>query len=244
MEDSKTHTSFFDPDHFDIQVGEEHDCPYLPDRKARERAFYCERLPILLYHSLMDRGWRRSGKVIYRPACSGCQQCQPIRVPVADFEFNRTQRKLLRRNSDLEVLVKPCEPTEEKFQLFVEYQQARHSGDMCTDWESFNRFLYDSPTRSIEFEFRLNGQLQGCAIADYDAEFLSAVYTYFKADDPKRAYGTWMILWSIQWAKANGLNHYYLGYYIEDCSKMNYKMCFRPCEITNGDGSWTTLPKE
>ena len=57
----------------EARPGEPHRCPYLADREARVCGFVAETFDAELYHRLMDRGFRRSGKFFYRPACEGCR---------------------------------------------------------------------------------------------------------------------------------------------------------------------------
>ncbi len=222
-----------------IQPGAPRDCPYLEERSARERAFALADSPAGLYKHLMDYGWRRSGRVIYKPACEGCSACVPIRIPVAEFAPSRTQRRTMRSNADIVATVGRPASTDEKFGLFVRYQETRHAGDMCTQREQFERFLYDSPVATMEAEFRLGGDLVGVSIIDRDGEALSAVYTWFAPEFQARSLGTWAILWSIGFAKEQGVPYYYMGYYIEGCGKMNYKAMFRPYELCDGAGNWT-----
>ena len=67
------------------QVGPAHRCPYLPDREARVCGFVAESLSASFYHGLMDHGFRRSGRLFYRPSCAACRECIQLRVPVAEF---------------------------------------------------------------------------------------------------------------------------------------------------------------
>src|SRR3546814_11305679 len=66
-------------------------------------------------------GFRRSQNVAYRPSCDNCHACVSIRVITDAFEPNATQRRLLKRNSDLEISA--CGPwsTEEQFALMQRY---------------------------------------------------------------------------------------------------------------------------
>ena len=70
---------------------------------------------------------------------------------------------------------------------------------------------------------------------------VSAVYSFFDPQDPRRGLGTHMILWLADAAARRGLPYVYLGYWIADSSKMAYKRAFRPLEFFGPDG-WTELP--
>src|SRR3546814_5763403 len=73
-------------------------------------------------------GFRRSQAVAYRPSCAGCTACQSVRVVANEFHANATQRRVLRRNADLDV--RACRPwaTDEQYDLLRRYPAARHPG--------------------------------------------------------------------------------------------------------------------
>lgn len=97
-----------------LKPGPSRVCPYLHDRQAREVAFRLPHYIPGLYHGFMDLNFRRSGTVLYRPQCETCNQCQAIRLPIADFHPNRSQRRCLKRNRDLSVSVGRAVPDDEK----------------------------------------------------------------------------------------------------------------------------------
>jgi arginine-tRNA-protein transferase len=47
-------------------------------------------------------------------------------------------------------------------------------------------------------------------------------------------------MWQIEQTRQLGLQHVYLGYWIEHSRKMAYKTQFRPCEVLV-DGVWRLL---
>lgn len=221
-----------------LEPGSEHPCSYLPDRQARNLAFSATRLPPGIYHSLMDLNYRRSGMVFYRPVCERCRQCRALRVLVGDFRPNRAQRRCRRRNQDLSLEVAAPSPTEEKHDLFRRYLGRRHDDQMDSSWSEFCSFLYASPLRTMEMTWRLGDRLVMVGIVDLEPEAASTVYCYFDPEQGVRSLGVFNILCTIDLCRQERCDLLYLGYYIRDCGKMNYKIAFRPCEILQDDDSW------
>lgn len=225
------------------EPGYEHTCPYLPGRHCRELAFRVEDLEPGVYHALMDLNFRRSGSIVYRPECRGCQECRAIRVPVEAFQPNRSQTRCWRNGRGLSIEVGPPILTDEKHALYRSYLAARHDRQMSDALESLEDFLYCSPLRTQEVVYRRAGRLAAVGIFDVEPAALSTVYCYYDPADERASPGTFNVLWSIDYARRLNIPHVYLGYYIRDCSKMNYKIRFRPCELLRPDGSWERLER-
>ncbi len=216
-----------------------HPCSYLEGYQART-LFVDPRAEIDVHRAewLQQIGFRRSGGHYYRPACRHCHSCVPVRVPVADFEPNRSQRRNLKRNADLQLIVRHAQFDYEHYQLYAQYLHARHSdGDMIEDLSpgSYQRFLL-APWggQTLLMEWRWHGELVAVAVADCFADGLSAVYTFFSPDHAPRAPGTLAILTQIHEARRLGLSYLYLGYWISGSRKMSYKQQFRPLETWDG----------
>jgi arginine-tRNA-protein transferase len=224
-----------------LEPGWEHPCSYLPGLSARHQAFIASRLAPGIYHSLMDLNFRRSGSVFYRPACGRCRECRAIRVPVDEFQPSRAQRRCWRRNQDMYVELGEPAPTHEKHQLYRRYLAMRHDRQMGGAWAEFCEFLYDSPVQTIEVTFRLAERLVAVGIVDAEPDALSTVYCYFDPDEPQRSLGVYNVLWTIEHCRRQHVPYLYLGYYVRDCAKMNYKAGFRPCELLGPDGQWRRM---
>ena len=67
------------------------------------------------------------------------------------------------------------------------------------------------------------------------------VYSFFDPEEAERSLGTFMILDHIERAKRMGLPYVYLGYWVRDSRKMDYKARFLPQERLMPDG-WTKVP--
>lgn len=216
----------------------EQPCSYLPDRDSRSLFIDpMARIDGQGYQWLLEQGFRRSGRFIYRPACFGCQACVSVRIPVADFMPDRSQRRNQRRQKALQARFRPVSFEPEHFALYREYLLARHpDGAMAEgDEESYRRFLLVSWGGATELmELRLDDRLIAVAVTDVLPEALSAVYTYFDPAAAERAPGTYALLAQIAEARRRGLAHLYLGYWIQGCRKMRYKDRYRPLEAWDG----------
>ena len=218
----------------------EHECNYLPDREA-STVFVdpSAELNSHIYSQLAQIGFRRSGRYLYRPRCQSCNACIPIRISALDFKPNRTQRRVLNKNSDLEIILCDNEFQDEHYELYERYLRSRHEdgGMDDTSPEKYAGFLTCDWMQTRFVEFRLNNQLLGVAVTDFIQDGLSALYTFFDPDMDKRSLGTFAVLWQINAAKEFNKKWVFLGYWIEETRKMSYKTRFKPYEIFV-NGSW------
>ena len=89
-------------------------CSYLPAQRARSQvATPTHLIDGPAYSALIRAGFRRSGQFTYRPHCEQCRACVPVRVDVARFVPNRTQRRCLKRNQSLDARFLPLDFKEE-----------------------------------------------------------------------------------------------------------------------------------
>jgi arginine-tRNA-protein transferase len=217
-----------------------HACGYYAERTAQNLVIDPSSPHLThLYELGLQRGYRRAGGHVYVPHCPGCRACIACRIPVETFVADRSQRRCLRRNADVEVCVEPASFSDERFALYQRYLQWRHplGGMDDAQTEDFSRFLYTpwSPTRFVEF--RADGRLIAIAVTDFCQAGLSAVYTFYDPDEVARGLGTCAILRQIELAREHGLSYVYLGFWIAGHAKMDYKIRFRPIEILR-NGHW------
>lgn len=218
-------------------------CSYISGRLARSQvATPTHFIDTDIYSDLVKSGFRRSGVFTYRPHCDACQACQPVRIPVADFRANRSQRRTLLRNQHLTVQERVLSFNEEHYQLYLRYQIERHEGGgMDRDSrEQYTQFLLQTQVDSRLIEFREEGQLRMVCIIDVLGDGLSSVYTFYDPALHRAGYGTYAILWQIAQCQHLELPYLYLGYWIKDSRKMGYKSRYRPLQVLR-QGEWVML---
>ncbi len=222
------------------------ECPYLPDQIARTPMEY----PIRpLTRDEVDRrlaaGYRRQGVLLYHVACPSCSACEPIRLRVAAFEPNKTQRRILRRGrSFFEVEIGEPEYSDERLALYNRHKFERGLArtDLPMSPDGYRSFLVERCCDAIEIRYSHGGALAAIAVCDRGATSLSAVYTYY---DPKLASlspGAFSILTQIELCKAWNLPLMYLGLYIAGSEHMRYKGSYLPHE-RRIDGQWRVFER-
>ncbi|GGE81755.1 arginyltransferase [Sphingomonas prati] len=225
-------------------------CPYIPGRI--ERKVFTELSgdhATELNDALGRIGFRRSQGVAYRPSCVECTACISVRVVAKEFRPNASQRKLIRRHADLDITA--CKPwtTEEQFALLRRYLAARHPGGGMAEMDEldFADMVEQTPVDTLVVEYRepavdgRPGRLVGACLTDHQADGLSMVYSFFEPDESVRqGLGTFIILDHILRAARSDMDYVYLGYWVEQSPRMQYKTRYRPLEQL-GPGGWVRM---
>ncbi len=224
-------------------------CPYLPGKVERKlftalQGEGASHLNDVLSH----QGFRRSQNVLYRPSCAGCSACLSARIVVADFLPSRGQKRILRRNAELERVARSPWATEPQYDLFRSYLDARHAtGGMADmDMSEFAAMIEETPVRSrvVEYYRPATGtrrrELVAVCLTDVVSDGVSMVYSFFDPALEAQSLGVHVILDHVAIARDAGLAYVYLGYWVPGSAKMDYKARFRPLEIF-ADGRWSPL---
>ena len=226
-------------------------CPYLPGRMERKlfTALQGEHAQ-KLNDTLSKQGFRRSQNVLYRPSCAECSACLSARIRVADFQPNRTQKRVMKKAAALRRNATSPWATEDQFALFRRYLDQRHADGGMADMTvlDYAMMIEDSIVDTFITEYRLkpsNGDseakmdawpLIAVALTDRLSDGLSMVYSFYDTELAHRSLGTFMILDHIAHTQSLGLPYLYLGYWIQGSRKMNYKARFVPQERLGSNG--------
>lgn len=213
-------------------------CPYLPEQRSGSVFALPQGLRDADFETLLARGFRRSGTLVYRPWCEGCRACVSLRVDVRNFEPSGDQRRALNKNRDVCLEVgEPCY-TEEKHALYQRFLDARYPGKEACTQEDYERFLVDQLGQTHEFRYLLDGQLIALGLVDLVPTAASSVYFFFDPQCSRRSLGTYSALQEIDYCQRTGRSWLYLGYRIQACAAMKYKSHFRPHQLLSPKRGW------
>lgn len=203
-------------------------CPYLPDRHLTYEHFVASEVRPQELDWLLSQGWRKFGVSFYRPACPKCRACQPMRIPVQRFAPSKSQRRVLRRGSQVTLTLEPVHYRPEFFELYARHSQARFGQQ--ADADDFLVHLHTPSCPCMLGLYHVEGRLVSVSYLDMGEESLNSVYFVFDPEVAALSLGILSILREIDLAKHLGLDFYYLGFVVPGCPRMAYKERFRPQE--------------
>jgi arginine-tRNA-protein transferase len=193
----------------------------------------------------MKRGWRKFGYALFRPECSGCQSCLPLRVDVARFAPSRSMKRVAKRNDEVVSLHigRPC-VSDEKLALYDAFHsfQSDFKGWPERGPESASDYadsFVDNPFDTEEWCYTLGDRLIGVGYVDVVPDGLSLIYFFYDPAERDRSLGTWNVLCGLAEAARRRVPHLYLGYFVEGCRSLEYKARFTPNEALDwASGKW------
>jgi arginine-tRNA-protein transferase len=173
--------------------------------------------------------------------------CQSIRVPVAAFQPDRSQRRTWTANDgQVELTIGEPEATRDKLDLYDRFHRFQHGHKGWpvhgpTTASDYIESFVDHPFPTEEWCYFRGGQLIGVGYVDALPEGLSAIYFYYDPRERVHSPGTFNVLSILREATARRLPHVYLGYYVAGCRSLEYKARFRPNEVLDETGEWRSF---
>jgi arginine-tRNA-protein transferase len=219
-------------------------CGYLPDRLWSLEYELMSAITPAEYGQRMLQGWRRFGAMLFRPQCTECTACRPIRVCVDRFRPNRSQRRAWKANEgQIELRVGRPSVTRAKLNLYDRYHafQAEAKGwpqHPARDAAGYASSFVENPFATQEWCYYQGQELVGVGYVDDLPAGLSGIYFFYEPELRLRSLGTWNVLKLIETSAARKRPYLYLGYYVAGCGSMEYKKQFVPNQILDLDGTW------
>lgn len=218
-------------------MGEGVPCPYLPDRTFVQEYFLAADLDQAEWGNLLRQGWRRFGWYFFRPACGTCRACESLRLPVDRLTPTASQRRVLRKNAETAVQVRPLEYKPEYFELYADH--SRRFDGKEVDEEDFRQNFFTPAAPAALVEYRIGGELAAVGFVDLGDRELSSVYFIYKEKYAAWSLGTFSVFAESRLALENGFSFYNLGFWVRDNARMKYKGNFLPRELLDPEtGQW------
>ncbi len=222
-------------------------CSYLPAEIASLELRAIAHMSPEEYAQLLERGYRRFGWQVFRPACRNCAGCRSLRIPLSRFEPAAHERRILRKNQLIRAELHPLFVTAQHVDLYNLYHRYMHEQKGWalqkvtaeTYREAFLSPIQDFCRQWLYFD---RDRLIGVALMDEVPGAISLVYCYYDPEWRAASPGTFSILKQLLYAKDRGYDHAYLGYWIEKCPSMSYKTRFTPQEWLSSYPADTEAP--
>ncbi|MDC7222305.1 MAG: arginyltransferase [Spirochaetales bacterium] len=206
-------------------------CPYLEGRTFVQEYFFAAQLDEAEFDYYLTRGWRRFGNYFFRPQCPGCRACLPVRIEAEKLELTSSQKRIVRKNRDTRVELKPLEYSEEIFEIYRNHSQK--FGQEDRDREAFRDTYFRRAVPAFQTEYYREGERAAVGFVDVGSSGLSSVYYAYDRRFSSLSLGTYSVIRECALTGEAGLEWYYLGYYIAECPRMVYKGRFFPRQLYN-----------
>lgn len=217
-------------------VEEQRECSYFDNEISDIRYRYMFNCSTEQYQQMLERGWRRFGKMHFVPECKDCTKCISMRIDVKNYKFSKSEKRVIAKNKDTKLYIRPPSMTVEHLDLYNKYHEFMNQKK---DWP-FNKIEPNEYAKSYvegkssyakEFLYMKDDKLIGVALVDILPKSISAIYCYYDHDYADLSIGKFSILAQIKIAKEMNIPYIYLGYWIKDHFSMGYKEAYQPFEV-------------
>lgn len=208
----------------------------------REQKFLCLSVPPAEMDRFWAEGWRHFGILFfqYRTSTHGDQEFNvlPLRLELDRFVLSRGQRRVLKNNQDLKIVIGPSSIDAAKETLFYKHRR-RFKENIPSSLHDFLSPVPDSvPCANLELCVYDGERLIGVTFLDIGETATSAVYAIFDPGEAKRSLGILMMLYSIRFSREQGYRYYYPGYAYQEPFAYDYKKRFTGLEYLHWESGW------
>jgi arginine-tRNA-protein transferase len=182
---------------------------------------------------LIERGFRRFGKMYFRPICADCNECQSVKIDVQNFSFSKSARRVLNKAKDIKSYIQTPIVTQEHLDLFEKYHMHMHKKrgweyNKTTPEHYYGSFVLGHGDFGYEVLYYYEDKLIGVDLIDILEDGISSIYFYYDPDYSQYSLGKLSLYNQIKYAKNSGKKWIYLGYYVKDCPSLAYKANYKP----------------
>lgn len=214
-------------------------CSYLQDKDQTTRYKIIDDCSNHCNQELIERGYRRFGKVFFRPECISCDECKSIKIDVNNFVFSKSARRVLKKASKIRSYIQRPSVSQEHLNLFEKYHlfMKNKKGweyNSSTPQGYYNSFVDAHNDFGYEVLYFLDDNLIGVDLIDILQEGISSIYFYYDPDYAHYSLGKLSLYRQVLYAKKSLKSWIYLGYYVKDCPSLSYKDEYKPYLMLQG----------
>ena len=184
----------------DIEFLEENrSCSYFEDRISDIRYRYIYSCSASGYQDMLERGWRRFGRMHFVPECKTCNKCVSMRIDVANYKFSKSEKRVIAKNKDTKLYIRPPSLTMEHLNLYDKYHRFMNDKK---DWpytpiepdDYMKSYVEAKEEYAKEFLYVRDDKLIGVALVDILPNSISAIYCYYDHSYADLSIGKFSIL--------------------------------------------------
>ncbi len=208
-------------------------CSYIENREQTTHYKIIENCSTENSQALIERGFRRFGKMYFRPICKDCDKCKSIKIDVENYIFSKSERRVLKKSKDITTYIQKPSLTQEHLNLFKKYHLFMHKKkgweyNETTPEHYYNSFVVGHEEFGFEVLYFIEGELIGVDLIDVLDDGVSSIYFYYDPDFSYLSLGKLSLLNQIKFAMKSKKKWIYLGYYVEECDSLSYKADYKP----------------
>ncbi len=195
---------------------------------------------------LIERGFRRFGKMYFRPICSTCQECQSIKIDVDNYIFSKSSKRVIKKAKNLKSYIQTPTLSQEHLDLFEKYHKHMKEKkgwkyQQTTADHYYNSFVNGHEDFGYEVLYYDENKLIGVDLIDILEDGISSIYFYYDPDYSHLSLGKLSLLLQIKYAQQSNKKWIYLGYYVKGCPSLDYKAEYKPYLTLQGRPSQESM---
>lgn len=208
-------------------------CSYLNSKNQTTYYKVIDECSISFCQELIERGYRRFGKMYFRPICSDCNECQSIKIDVENFSFSSSQKRVFKKASNIKSYIQKPTLSKthlelfEKYHLYMRDKKGWDYTPTCAQ-TYYSSFVEGHHDFGYEILYYHEDKLIGVDLIDVLDDGISSIYFYYDPEYSNYSLGRLSLYNQILFAKSNNKKWIYLGYYVKECPSLAYKAHYTP----------------
>ncbi len=214
-------------------------CSYLDNQQQTTLYKVIDNCSAAYCQELIERGYRRFGKMYFRPDCATCDECKSIKIDVEKFKFSKSQRRVIKKASKIKSYIQRPSMSKTHLELFEKYHlymkdKKGWEHNPTTVQGYYGSFVDAHNDFGYEILYYIDDILIGVDLIDVLQDGISSIYFYYDPDYIQYSLGKLSLYNQIMYAKNSNKKWIYLGYYVEGCPSLSYKSHYKPYLTLDG----------